>query len=98
MLFRTDSEHPIHEYLQTGVRIVSVSCKLLIYLMQGPLRYTDMRIQGGDWFFDCHAVIVLPMYLLSDAILTCQNRINVLVPDISKATVRNYLTFCYTGR
>ena len=58
----------INIYLQTDVRIVSVSCKLLIYLMQGPLRYTDMPIQGGDWFFDCHAVIVLPTYLISQTL------------------------------
>ena len=100
MLLRVNSAHPIHDYLQTDVGLFIHLLSNIIYLfhIQGPLRFTDTRIKGDDWFFDCHAAIVLPHYLLSDALVMNQNKITVLVPEISKTVVMNILTFRYTGK
>jgi hypothetical protein len=62
------------------------------------VKYTDTRLLGTGWNFDCHALLVLPKHLIPPSLPDFESRLTVYLPDVEKSDVLNYLTYCYTGR
>ena len=62
------------------------------------MKYTDTRLLGTNWHFDCHALLVLPKHLISPTLPDFESRLTVYLADVEKSDVLNYLTYCYTGR
>ena len=59
--------HPLFEYLQTKVRNKQFSFNpehININMSQGPLGFTDTRLVGDNFHFDCHSTLVLPHALI----------------------------------
>ena len=99
MLFKT-AQHPIFEYLQTKVNtfIINLNHWLIDQFFQGPVCYANTRLKGNGWYFDCHAIIVLPLQLIPVSLPSESSMLTVFLPEAEKRDVLNYLTFCYTGR
>ena len=68
-----------------------------IFLSKGPVSFADTRFKGSSWKYDCHAVMVMPLQMISESALG-EVKMTVLFPDWDQKTVVNYLTFCYSGR
>ena len=68
-----------------------------IFLSKGPVSFADTRFKGSSWKYDCHAVMVMPLQMISETTLG-EVKMTVLFPDWDQKTVVNYLTFCYSGR
>jgi len=81
MWFKRSEDHPIFDYLQTD----------------GPVSYTDTRICGDGWHFDCHAHMVLPLTIIPQT-FPFMSRLTIIFPGVEKPDVINYLTYCYSGR
>ena len=66
------------------------------FCLKGPLNYADTRIHGNGWSYDCHASMVLQADMVDHHERYFQ--INIMVPDVKKSDIVNFLTYCYTGR
>merc|ERR1712096_296590 len=59
---------------------------------------TDCRLRGPTWFFDCHALLVLPKTLIPSSHLISEEKLTVILdPEVKEDDVNSYLTYVYSG-